>query len=80
MARSVQEVVADIQASTDAMVGTAQSSYQQLHELKIELARACGHRRTVREWVWTRCLDCGVSDITALFERDKKIAQQPQEA
>ena len=38
---------------------------QKLHELKLELARVCGHERTTHEWAWTKCLDCGTVEHTA---------------
>ena len=46
----------------------AQRRYaQQLQELKLELAKVCGHINIRRDWVWGECIDCGFTDLITLF-------------
>ena len=69
MARNVREILDEIAARTEEMDATVRPSLEKLHRLKLELAEACGHKRTTHEWAWTICLDCGIAEITAVFPR-----------
>lgn len=74
MARSVSEVQATIESATTDIEAGTRYAYEALYLLKIELTQACGHHRTVNEWAWTRCLDCGLTEITGYFAGLRKAA------
>jgi len=70
----VQAVLDEIAACTEEMNEVMRSYVEMLYRLKIKLAGVCEHGRTVTEWAWTRCLNCGATDITVLFASQIQLA------
>lgn len=63
----VARLISEINRCEEERNAALQQYAQNLHELKLELARVCGHERITHEWAWTRCLDCGAVELTAMF-------------
>ncbi len=79
MIPEVQSIVEEIDRCTNQMKNSDRQFWDRLHALKVELARVCGHKHTVHEWAWTRCLDCGATDISALFAFEIRFATSHEE-
>ncbi len=74
MARSIGEVNGDISELTEETASGIRQVSEEIYRLKVELTRACGHPRTVNEWAWRRCLNCGMTEITGYFVGIQKAA------
>lgn len=60
-------IVSEINNCQEEMNVVLRQYAQRLYHLKLTLARVCGHERTTREWAWTKCLDCGAVELTAIL-------------
>ena len=65
-AKIVQLLLA-IKECNEQKIATERRYAQKLNELKLELAKACGHTRISRDWVWGKCDNCGFTELIAWF-------------
>ncbi len=65
--QEIAQLISEINQCEEESTAIQRDYAQRLQELKLALAKACGHKRTVHEWAWTRCLDCGTIELTAVL-------------
>jgi len=61
----VARLISEINSCEEERNAALQQYAQRLHELKLELAKTCGHRVVRRSWVWGECVDCGFTELIA---------------
>lgn len=74
----ITRLISEIDTCEDEMNAVSRQYAQRLHDLKLRLARVCGHTRPTHEWAWTRCLDCGAVELTAMFVSHRRLVASGQ--
>jgi len=84
MARQSQEVaqlISEINRCTEESTTIQRDYAQRLQELKLALAKVCGHKTIRCQWVWGQCTECGFSELIAWpgFANSVRITEHRRE-